>query len=527
VVEEASREIGLEAKMTKILELRDYQTESIEGLRQGLLAGHLRQMVCAPTGSGKSVCAVSVIQNASRKFSRTAIFVDRVSLTDQFSHTLSEYGIDHGVIQADHWRYRPYEPVQVISTGTLARRDLSKMLPFQLAITDEAHIIIKSVLKFYDENPLMKVVALSATPFSAGLSKIYTNVINVRTTNQLIAEGWLAPMKVYAARAIDMRGAKVKFDGEWEPTEIEKRSMDIIGDIVSGWVEKTNQHFGGKVKTIVFTATVAMGDELCRKFQAAGFNFQQVSYLDGNDDKRRAKIAEFRKADTEIDGLVSCEALGRGFDVPDIRCIISAKPYRKSLSAVIQQLGRGMRPYPGKDYVLVLDHASNVIRFQEDMEAFFESGIHDLDDSELDSKVRKEPSENGRTSECKSCGYVMSAKDEVCPSCGTERPKRKNTIEHKPGELVEIGKSKGKQAPLWMADKAQVQREIWGYALDRKKGNHEAASRFANAQYRNIYGEWPHRAFRNIEPCDPSYDVSRKIKANLVRFFKSKARAAA
>jgi hypothetical protein len=49
------------------------------------------------------------------------------------------------------------------------------------------------------------------------------------------------------------------------------------------------------VKTIVFSATVAHGEELCKRFQDAGFNFQQVSYKDGNDEKRRALIEEFRK----------------------------------------------------------------------------------------------------------------------------------------------------------------------------------------------------------------------------------------
>ena len=111
-------------------QLRDYQLQSIEELRQGIAVGHRSQVLCAPTGAGKSVMAVHLIQKAKEKRSRTAFVVDRISLVDQISKMFDDYGIEHGVIQANHWRDRKYEPVQVISIGTLARRDLSRLPPF-------------------------------------------------------------------------------------------------------------------------------------------------------------------------------------------------------------------------------------------------------------------------------------------------------------------------------------------------------------------------------------------------------------
>jgi DNA repair protein RadD len=96
--------------------------------------------------------------------------------------------------------------------------------------------------------------------------------------------------------------------------------MKIVGDVVGEWIDKTLKHYGGPVKTIVFSATVDHGEELCKQFNAAGFNFQQISYRDANEERRRELIAEFRKEDSEIDGLVSCEVFTKGFDVPDIKC---------------------------------------------------------------------------------------------------------------------------------------------------------------------------------------------------------------
>src|SRR3546814_658882 len=215
------------------------------------------------------------------------------------------------------------------------------------------------------------VIGLTATPFAKGMSALYSNMVNVTTTNQLIAEGFLVPLKVYAAKAADMTGAKV-IAGEWAEAEIEKRGNEIIGDIVAEWQQKTAQHFGGPVKTIVFSATVAHGEELCRQFQGAGFNFQQISYKSGSDEDRKDLIEEFRKSNSSIQGLVSCEVLTKGFDVKDVMCGISARPYRKSLSSHVQQLGRVMRPAPGKTFALWLDHSGNYLRFNNDTQELFE-----------------------------------------------------------------------------------------------------------------------------------------------------------
>src|SRR3546814_10772876 len=111
-----------------------------------------------------------------------------------------------------------------------------------------------------------RVIGLSATPYAKGMSALYSNMVNVTTTNQLIAEGFLVPLKVYAAKAADMTGAKV-IAGEWAEAEVEKRGNEIISDIVAEWKQKTARHFGGPVKTIVVSATVDHGDALCRQFQ--------------------------------------------------------------------------------------------------------------------------------------------------------------------------------------------------------------------------------------------------------------------
>lgn len=503
------------------IELRPYQSSSIDALRDGIRAGHKRQIVCAPTGSGKTEVGMALIQDALAKYSKTAFICDRIAILDQTSERFDRNEIPHGIIQAGHWRWRPYEPAQICSAQTLARRGVVEGL--KLIIVDEAHTLFQSTTKFILAHPEIVTIGLTATPFTKGLGEVYTNIVNITTTNELMAAGYLAPLRVFAAKAIDMRGAKVKSTGEWEEKEMEKRGLEIVGDVITEWRTKTTELFSGPVKTIVFSATVAHGEELCRQWQLAGFNFQQVSYRD-NDNERKALIEEFRKPDSEITGLVSCEALAKGFDVPDIMMGVSCRPYRKSLSGHIQQVGRVMRQFPGKAFAAWNDHSGNFLRFYADTTSFFENGLSGLAQDHLDSTPRKEPEEKEqREMVCGQCNAVMSPSAIACPYCGWVRPRRSNEIEHLPGEMRELSLKEKKKQPEWLEDKEKVWRQICHYSVERKNGDLIAAEKFAKAQYMNIYGTWPRHAMRNITTEPPSLELVGKIKHNLIRFFKRRA----
>jgi len=141
--------------------------------------------------------------------------------------------------------------------------------------------------------------------------------------------------------------------------------MQITGDIVSEWIKKTHEIFGKPVKTIVFCSGVAHGADLSKKFAEEGYNFVSISYKDDGTFKQDV-IEDFARPDTEIHGLIATDILTKGFDVPDVKIGVSARPFSKSLSSHIQQMGRVMRSHPDKEYGVWLCHSGNYLRFQED-----------------------------------------------------------------------------------------------------------------------------------------------------------------
>lgn len=504
------------------VQLREYQSQSIHALRAGIAAGHRKQVLMSPTGSGKTEIACHMLQEAKHKGSKCLFIVDRVVLVDQTSKRLDQYGITHGVMQAGHWRFRPYENIQVCSAQTLEMRGIPSDV--QAVFVDEAHCMRKKITEFLESTGAV-VVGLTATPFAKGMGRVYDNMVNVTTMNYLIDAGFLVPLKTYAAKAIDVKDMKV-VAGEWSEKEITQRGLEIVGDIVREWQDKTTKHFGGPAKTIVFSATVDHGEALCKEFQAAGFNFQQISYRDGGDNHRRALIEEFRKVDSEIHGLVSCEVFTKGFDVPDVMVGISARPYRKSLSSHMQQLGRVMRTAPGKSYGLWLDHSGNALRFRYDVERIFAKGVDSLDNGELDDKPRKEPTDKERNEIKCSCGYLMLASDPCCPGCGKQRL-RNSTVSAVPGVMVELANGKVKPLPPYLSDHSHVWSQLCTHATQRYGAEPERARKFALAKYRSIYNAWPKSEFEMSMRTPVSYELTNKLRSEMIRFAKAKQRSAA
>lgn len=517
-----------------VLTLRDYQLDAVEQLRGGIRKGLRRQVLTMPTGSGKTETAIHLIREAMRKGSRIWFIVDRVTLVDQTVERFGKYGIEAGVIQADHFLTDMSKPVQVVSAQTLARRTIATELWPDLIIVDECHVEYAGTLAIIERAASARAIGLSATPFTAGMAEHWDGLVNSTTVNKLLESGALCPLRIKACVAPDMTGAKKKA-GEYEEEEAGTRGITIIGDVVQTWVEQTAIHFGGPSKTIVFSPSVKHGAELCRQFADAGYNFQQLSHLDRDDGERRAKIAEFRKPDSAIHGLVSCAVLTRGFDVPDVMVGISCRPYRKAFSSHIQEMGRVMRPAPDKSYGLWLCHSNNSIAFADDTAWLYENGVDSLSDAQKRDSTVREPTEAVRKKHfCPTCGTQVIAG--VCPGCGWEQPQR-GEIKIVQGELIDIEistKEAFQPRPGLRADCLSKPRAIWNaaltYCMANSRRGEEAARKWAYGVWAGIYpgAKLPRGLFDAPSRADlVQLDEWGLIEREVKRFRKSTARKAA
>jgi len=307
-----------------------------------------------------------------------------------------------------------------------------------------------------------------------------------------------------------MKGAK-KVAGEWSGEEVATRGMKITGDIVAEWVKMTMQIYGKPMKTIVFCSGVKHGRDLEEKFKEAGYNFVSISYKEDDEFKRRT-IEDFSNPDTAINGLIATDILTRGFDVSDVCIGVSARPFSKSFSSHVQQLGRVMRPHEGKDFALWLDHSGNFLRFRKDWEDVYDNGVTEL--KEGVESTRKEPTEREKhQSKCPSCGGLWTSKTDTCDECGFVKVSP-FAISSVAGELLELDT----KTRLNNVDRNQFYGEILYYS--RLRGYKDG---WAAYKYKEKFGVWPPRAW-NSTVYPPSPEVLNWIKSRAIAHAKGRAK---
>jgi len=486
---------------------RPFQIAAHEALRQGFREGHKNQLIMAPTGAGKTYLGLRICKEAIQRGKRAVFLCDRTTLINQTSAVADSYGMyGHGVIQAKHWRRRPDELLQIASVQTIAKREFWPQM--DVLVVDEAHTTYKAWTEFAQATNAV-VIGLSATPFTPGLGKIFTNLVNATTMHELTVSGVLTPMRIFSCKKPDMTGAKTS-GGEWTDKAAEERELSIVGDVVSDW-----QKHGDNRKTIVFGATIKHCEELCRQFIQSGV-MAAVFTSETKAAEREMLLKEYRKPDSPLKVLISVEALAKGFDVPDVGCICDARPLRKSLSTAIQMWGRGLRSSPdtGKQDCHLLDFSGNIVRFFEDFNDIYFNGLAQLNDGEkLDKAVRDK--EEFETKGCPKCGYTPFHKR--CMACGHERISKAMT-EAQPGHMQEIFIGTGPDKKKLANTAEDLWNQICTYARHHSKPDKQSGR--AWHLFKDITGQETKWAFSKAPAVEITRNVFNKIQQMNIAFRK-------
>lgn len=494
-------------------QLREYQSSAIEDLRYGFANGKLRQVLASPTGSGKSVMAHDIVASAMKRGRRVLFAVNRVQLVHQFSDRLTKAGIEHGILRGEDSR-REYLPVIVGSIQTIARRGLPDA--FDVIVIDEAHAVpgSKDYMTVLKANPKAAVLGLTATPWSRGMGRyepdlggeIFQSVVVAAHYSELIAAGNLVDCDVYAPAEIDMTGVRTQRNqfGEIDYVEADLggavNTPKLVGDIVEHWTKLAKG-----TPTVVFASSIAHSQAIVEQFKAAGVSALHIdAYCDI--EERKKILASVDSGKTTV---ISCAALlAEGWDQPSITTMILARPTR-SMIRYIQMAGRVLRPYPGKDRALILDHSGTVLRLgypTNNHEYTLDDGKPRSTEGGIDGE-EEEP----KASRCPECGFVDPHRKNPCERCGHMRI-RKDKTKVEDGSLKKIER---KVVPT-MLDKQRVYSEL----LHVQRASNYKPGWTAN-QYRAKFGVWP----RNMQdyPVPPSPETLSFIKSQRIRYAKSNA----
>lgn len=464
-----------------MIQLRDYQETLIEGCRDVFRRGGNSVLIQLPTGGGKTMTSAFMVKRASDKGSVCWWLVHRREIIAQASKTFASLGIDHGLIAGGHCT-DIQKRVQVGSIQTIARR-LGKIPDPDMIFFDEAHHMASGQYQaVFEEYPNAKKVGMTATPWrldGRGLGRWFGDMVPGPSVSLLIDRGSLSPYRLFAPSTPDLGGVAIQA-GDYKKDDLAK-AMDkasLVGNSVEHYLKLCR----GK-RAVAFAVNVEHSQHIAAQFNANGI---RAEHVDGTMDagSRDGAIQRFIAGETLV--LTNCELFGEGFDVPAIEAVILLRP-TKSLSLHLQQVGRALRPSPGKTEAIILDHAGNSL-------------IHGLPDDDRDwtladrEKRKKGESASVAIKTCMECFHVYRPAP-ACPACGHTAEVKGREIEHVDGVLEEVDPAVLRAARKQEERRAQSLDDLIQLGKQRGYKNpavwaskFHAARQAARAKYQPSYG---------------------------------------
>jgi superfamily II DNA or RNA helicase len=224
------------------------------------------------------------------------------------------------------------------------------------------------------------------------------------TVSDLTAEGFLVPARIFApAVPPDLRGIRTRA-GDYDPAAL----SDLMG--TAQMVEAVAAHYRlhvGDRSAVLFAASTRHADALAAGLSESGIASKAVAATTPAAERQNA-LSGLANGSVRI--VCSCDLISEGLDVPEIAALILLRP-TKSLALYLQQVGRGLRPAPGKHELIVLDHAGNSL-------------AHGHPDAPRRWSLHGAGAVRGRKPRgvaefCPHCASVIRRARPACRSCGT------------------------------------------------------------------------------------------------------------
>jgi superfamily II DNA or RNA helicase len=359
------------------IHLRDYQEGALGALRKGRAAGDMAQLVVLPTGSGKTIVAAADIRDSLQNGGRALFMAHRDELIKQgVEKTLRVWPeADIGRVKGSEFN-EVDKQVVVASVQTIHRtKRLQPILdagPIDLFYVDEAHHaaaptyqkVIKAVRR---ANPGVAVVGLTATPVRADATKldsVFKTVTFQKSMLDLIEQGYLADIELRHVHIdVSLDGVPVR-RGDLKSSVLRKALAlpNVMEEMVDAW-----QTYASGKRTLAFTVDVQHAHQMCERFNERGIP-ARIVHASTPMDERREIFDSFQRGEFGV--LLNCAIATEGYDdeawydpergehSPALECIAMFTA-TLSQSRYIQMVGRGTRPAPNKDKLLLLDFGYN------------------------------------------------------------------------------------------------------------------------------------------------------------------------
>ena len=335
------------------------QQEALKALEKLQQDNKHKALLISATGTGKTYLSAFAVKKAKPK--RLLFLAHREQILKQACKTFAKIipDIQYGILSANHKDF--HKPYLFATINMLSKEEnLTQFAPthFDYIIIDETHRAgASSYLKILNYFQPQFLLGMTATPERTDGFDIYQlfdhNIAYEIRLNQAMQENLLCPFHYFGITDITVDDQEINDNSTFNDLTTDARVTHIINQ---------SQYYGfsgERLRGLIFCSHIEEAQILSQKFNERGFHTIALSGKDSQETRTNAiHKLEQKERSTGLDYIFTVDIMNEGIDIPAINQIIMLRP-TKSAIIFVQQLGRGLRKYPQKDYVVILDFIGN------------------------------------------------------------------------------------------------------------------------------------------------------------------------
>lgn len=338
------------------------QAKALAELRRQRSMGHNKALVIAATGSGKTFLSAFDAMGFDAKrllfiAHKDTILQASLETFQKVFRTSRSYALFLGS-QNKHAEEADF----IFASNQMLNLHLREFDPkqFDYIVIDEVHhgaaSTYQNIISYFQPEFLL---GLTATPERMDGKSIYdifeNNVPFDLRLREAIENDLVVPFHYYG-----IKDSLLSYSEDEIKNQIGNIAKQMCSDENCRFIDEQIQKYkktDEKLRCIGFCSTRNEAQSLADSFAMLGYH---TAYLDGHNSTGE-RIDVFRRLESTEDPLnlvFVIDILNEGVDIPSINMVLFLRPTESS-TIFIQQLGRGLRKYPGKPYVTVLDFIAN------------------------------------------------------------------------------------------------------------------------------------------------------------------------
>ena len=340
------------------LELMDHQEEALENLAQMRSEHKTIALLFHATGTGKTVTAVS---DAKAFGKRTLFLVHRHELVEQAMNTFKRIWPEVSVGRYEGGSH-DVDSYVVCATIQSIAQNLDDFEPddFGYLVIDECHHgtadTYRKVMSYFHPEFTLGLTATPERSDGEDLLEVFQNVAHKLDLKSAVELDTLVPVRCIRIKTnIDMHDVRIS---GFKYNSLDLESTIRVPERNQLIVDTYCEYVPGK-PTVVFCTSVKHAEEIAERFQAQGVDARCISGSTKSNERKQI-LVDYEAGKLPV--LCACDLLNEGWDSPHTQVLMMARP-TMSKTIYLQQLGRGMRKSPGKEFLMVFDFVDNANLF--------------------------------------------------------------------------------------------------------------------------------------------------------------------